>query len=56
MKEEMKEVLFKTQIADDTIVVIKMHVSTLQNVSGAQPILQKEPEENFPLILTRGVP
>jgi hypothetical protein len=52
MKEEVEEVLFKAQISENTIVIIRVHVLMLQKIPGAQPILQKKPEEKFSLILT----
>jgi hypothetical protein len=49
--EQVVQSLFTQAIAKSTSVGVKMHISPSQDIHGAQPVLQEEPEKDLMLWL-----
>jgi hypothetical protein len=51
-KKKVEQIFLDAQGAEDTIRILQIHIHSFHELPSTEPILEKQPKEEFPLILT----
>jgi len=51
-----EEGLVHPQVTTETFILRQNHIPLSENLSGAEPIMKKQPEENLMFVLAGGLP